>query len=569
MYVDDRDPSLRPDLEASGAQTQTPAEGPAQTPVEASVTPPSDAQTTAETPVTAQTPVETPAETPAETPVVSQTPVETPVTAQTPTESPVTAQTPTETPAEAPVNAQTPAAAPAANGAPQSGNAAFPGPDREPVRDQAAVPPAEDAPRPAKAKKKRVWLRTTALVLVCALVGGAAGLGGAVLGRLLPWGASQSRETVIYEGSGTPVVVDLASADGSRVLSPAEVYAGNADSVVGVITQVTTNVWGQTVSAAAAGSGFILTQDGYIVTNYHVVEDASSISIQLRNGDTFSARLVGGEAENDVAVLKVDAQGLTPVRLGTSGDLVVGEPVVAIGNPLGEMTFSMTGGMISALDKSLTMRDGSVINVLQTDAAINAGNSGGPLFNMYGQVVGITNAKYSNNGSSQASIEGICFAIPIDDVKDILQDIIQHGYVTGKPYAGFTLSTANAAEAARYGRSGGAYVQSVVPGSAAERAGLRQGDIITAVDGETVEGVSDFTDIRDRHRAGDTVSLTVDREARSITVSLTFDERKPDADDSAAQSATQDNSQNSGGQSGGQSGGGYGYGFNPFSWFGW
>ncbi len=439
------------------------------------------------------------------------------------------------------------------------------------------VPPTEAQAPAKKPKKKRTWLRVAALILVCALVGGASGVGGALLVRRLSPAQTPGAQngTTVYEGSGSPVTVSLAKPGTGKELSAAEVYAGNVNSVVGIVTQVTTNVWGQQVSSPAAGSGFVLTQDGYIVTNYHVVEGATSITVQFKNGDEFDAKVVGAEEENDVAVLKIAATGLTPVRLGTSADLVVGEQVVAIGNPLGEMTFSMTHGMVSALDKALTMSDGTVINVLQTDAAINSGNSGGPLFNMYGQVIGITNAKYSNNGSSQASIEGICFAIPIDDVKDIVKDLIEHGYVTGKPYVGVTLSTTNAAEAAKYGRSGGAYVRSVVAGSAADKAGLKKGDIITAVDGEEIDGHAAFMEIKNEHRAGDTVTLTVDREARTIELSLTFDEQKPD--DPLGQVPVED------GQGGREDygdyyddGEDYGYGWNdpgfstnPFDWFGW
>ena len=427
-------------------------------------------------------------------------------------------------------------------------------------------PQPQAAPEP-KARKKRTWPRVAALLLACALVGGGAGVGGALLVRQAGPAAQApaSTGTVIYEGTGTPTVVEMSKIQQGKLLTPAEVYASNENSVVGIVTQVTTNIWGQQVAQAASGSGFVLTQDGYIVTNYHVIEDATSVTVQFKNGDKFPAKIVGGEEDNDVALLKIDAQGLTPVRLGTSSDLVVGEQVAAIGNPLGEMTFSQTVGYVSALDKPLTMSDGTVINVLQTDTAINSGNSGGPLFNMYGQVIGITNAKYSNNGSSGASIEGICFAIPIDDVKDIIKDLMEHGYVTGKPYVGVTLSTANATEAAHYGRQGGAYVQSVVAGSAADKAGLKRGDIITAVDGQEIDGHAAFIGIKNGHKAGDTVTLTVDREARIITLQLTFDEQKPD--DPLGQTQTEDQSEQE------SAGRGYDYGdifgFDPFDRFGW
>ena len=434
----------------------------------------------------------------------------------------------------------------------------------------APTPEAEDAPILVRARtrpKRRGGVRVAVLCLCCALLGGMAGFGGTLgamrLGALLSGMRGQS---IIYQGSGSPVVVDLSKAESGQVLTPAEVYAANVNSVVGITTQVTTNVWGQTVTGAASGSGFVLTADGYIVTNYHVIEDATSITVQFKNGNTFEAKLVGGEAANDVAVLKIEAQDLTPVRLGTSGDIVVGEEVVAIGNPLGEMTFSMTRGVVSALDKPLTI-EGKVINVLQTDAAINSGNSGGPLFNMYGHVIGITNAKYSNNGSTKASIEGICFAIPIDDVKTLLTDIIQYGYVTGKPYAGAVLSTVNADEAKRYGRAGGAYVEEVIEGSPSEKAGLQVGDIITKMDDTVIDGRPAFMTARDKHKAGDTVTLTVDRGGEFIEVELTFAEQQPE--NPTTQNNQNNNQNNNQGGNGYRYDYGYGYGYDPFYWFGW
>lgn len=421
---------------------------------------------------------------------------------------------------------------------------------------ECSVEPPAAPPEPPK-RKARTGLKVAALLLCCALLGGGAGIGGALLTQRAAERAADA--TTLFQGGRTPTVVNLAKINAGQPLTAAEVYASNVNSVVGITTQITTNVWGQQVAQAASGSGFVITSDGYILTNYHVIEDATSVSVQFKNGDKYPATIVGGEEDNDVAVLKIDATGLTPVVMGNSDDLVVGEEVVAIGNPLGEMTFSETRGIVSALDKPLTMSDGTVLNVLQTDCAINSGNSGGPLFNMYGQVIGITNAKYSrSSNSNEASIEGICFAIPIDDVKDMIQDIITHGYVTGKPYVGVTLATVNAQAAARYGRPGGAYVQSIVPGAAAEKAGLKVGDIITAVDGETVDGSAAFIAIKDKHRAGDTVTLSIDREARSMTLTLTFDERTPD--DQVGQVPAEDDSGSGSYNYGGQ------WGYLPFGW---
>ena len=196
----------------------------------------------------------------------------------------------------------------------------------------------------------------------------------------------------------------LSSNDTGKSLTPKEVYAMNVNATVGIATQITTNVWGQVASASASGSGFILTSDGYVVTNNHVVEGATSVTVKLYNGDEYDAEVIGTDEMNDVALLKIDATGLQAVTIGDSDQIEVGEEVIAIGNPLGELTFTMTAGVVSALDREINT-DGKPINMLQTDVAINSGNSGGALFDMNGNVIGITSAKYSGSTSSGASIE--------------------------------------------------------------------------------------------------------------------------------------------------------------------
>ena len=257
------------------------------------------------------------------------------------------------------------------------------------------------------------------------------------------------------------------------------------------------------------------------------------------DGTTYDAVLVGGEEENDIAVLKIDTTGLTPVIIGDSDNIKVGEQVVAIGNPLGELTYSMTQGIISAKDRSITMQNGEVMNMLQTDTAINSGNSGGPLFDMYGQVIGITSAKLSSSSSSsEATIEGLGFAIPINDIKDMVQDIIAHGYVTGKAYMGITVTTVPESDAQRYGMSQGALVKSVDESSCAAKAGLQKGDIITAIDGTTVLSSAELVEAKKEYKAGDTVTLEVDRSGEKLTLTLTFDEDTPER--RAAQEAAQE-----------------------------
>ena len=333
-------------------------------------------------------------------------------------------------------------------------------------------------------------------------------------------------------------------------------------------TEIYTNVYGQVVQTAASGSGFIITQDGYIVTNYHVIEDASKITVTLVDGKSYDATLVGGDEENDIAVLKVDATGLSTVVIGSSDSLVVGDQVYAIGNPLGELTFSLTGGYVSALDRNVTMSDGRRMNYIQTDTAINSGNSGGPLFDQYGQVVGIVSAKLSNNGdSSEASVEGVGFAIPIDNVWNMITDIMQYGYVTGKPYMGI-INTSVSGEAQRYGTPAGAYVLGVVDDSCAAKAGLQEGDIITKLDDTDITSSDDLQNALSEYRAGDTATLTVSRSGQTQTLTITFDERTDErvqASQELQEQIEQEQNQQSQ-QYGQQYGNSYGGGYWPFGW---
>lgn len=377
---------------------------------------------------------------------------------------------------------------------------------------------------PQQPKKKIHGTKIVALCLVCALVGGAAGGAGVIAYK------NSGNATTLYEGNRTPTVVNISQVNGKNMLTAPEIYASFVGSTVGITTEiVTTNYFGQPVSSAAAGSGFVITSDGYILTNYHVVDGASSIKVSFVDGTSYDATLVGGEEENDIAVLKIEATGLTPVIIGDSDNIKVGEQVVAIGNPLGELTYSMTQGIISARDRSITMQNGDVMNMLQTDTAINSGNSGGPLFDMYGQVIGITSAKLSNSGSGsgEATIEGLGFAIPINDIKEMVQDIIENGYVTGKAYMGITVTTVPETDARRYGMSQGALITSVDTASCAAKAGLQKGDIITAIDGKTVVSSAELVEAKKDYRAGDTITLEVDRSGQKLTVTLTFDEDTP------------------------------------------
>ena len=390
--------------------------------------------------------------------------------------------------------------------------------DREPIEtEQFHVYEAE----PPKQKKRKGAARFVALGLCCALIGGLAGGGG-----VLAYNHFAGGSTTIYQGSAPTTAVNLASVDGHTVLTPEEIYAANLGAAVGVNGDVTTNAWGYTVRNAVSGSGFVISSNAtssYIVTNYHVINNVQDIKVFFANGDSYDATLVGGEEDNDIAVLRIEVGNLQTVTLGDSDALNVGENVYAIGNPLGELTFTFTGGYVSAKDRSVTMSDGTVMNMLQTDTAINNGNSGGPLFNEYGQVIGIVSAKLSSSSSSEATVEGLGFAIPINDVRDMITSIIENGYVTGKPSMGILLDDVPQA-AQQYGVPAGAEVLAILDGSGADNGGLQVGDIITAVNGTEVSGSSDLQSAVSEFSAGDTVTLSIYRNGETTTVDVTLDE---------------------------------------------
>lgn len=384
-------------------------------------------------------------------------------------------------------------------------------------------------PQPVKMpdppKKNHHGGKITALALCCALIGGMVGAGGALVSNhILNGNEDAESRTMIYEGERETSIIDVAKIDTSKQMTAAEVYAANVNSTVGITTSITTNYFGYQTTSAASGSGFIISEDGYMLTNYHVIESSSTITVTLYDGTAYEAELVGYDKNNDVAVLKVDAEGLTPVVLGDSDNINVGDSVVAIGNPLGELTFSLTAGAISALDREVTMSSGTTMDLIQTDCAINSGNSGGALFNLYGEVIGITNAKYSGSGSSsEASIDNIGFAIPINTVRSIVESIIENGYIA-KPYIGVSVSDVSE-ETQSYGLPMGAAVKSVTEGSPAEEAGLQENDIITKVDDTEVTGSSDLVQIISAASAGDTLKLTVYRGGETIELTIEVGEQ--------------------------------------------
>ncbi len=324
------------------------------------------------------------------------------------------------------------------------------------------------------------------------------------------------KTSFLLESRREKVRLETIPIDGASELTPAQVYAAYVDATVGITTAITTNFWGFPTTSAASGSGFILTEDGYILTNYHVIEDSDKISVSLYDGTSYDADLVGYDESNDIAVLKVDAEGLLPVVIGNSDYLNVGDPVLAIGNPLGELTFSLTAGTISATDRQVTFSGSVTMDLIQTDCAINSGNSGGALFNLYGEVVGITNAKYSGSSGSGASIDNIGFAIPMNTVTGIIKSIIEKGYIS-KPYLGISVSTVGA-EAQSYGIPAGAAIQSVAQDSPAQKAGLQAGDVIIHINGTTISDSSILVEYVGDSIPGDTLHITLYRQGDTMDI---------------------------------------------------
>ena len=315
-----------------------------------------------------------------------------------------------------------------------------------------------------------------------------------------------------------------------------------------------------TQSGKASGTGIIMSADGYIITNHHVIENAQAVSVLTNDDKEYTAAIVGSDETSDLAVLKIEASGLQAAEFGDSSVLQVGDSVVAIGDPLGvTLRGTMTDGIISAINRDLTVND-RTMNLIQTNAALNNGNSGGPLINCYGQVIGINTMKMSNFYSSSTTVEGIGFAIPIDDVLAMVKDIMTDGYVTNKPYIGITPQnmTAQMAQQYRYDVTQGVFVCSVEPGSAAEKAGLQMGDVITKIGDTAISDMNDLNAAKKSYRAGDTVTLTIYRAGGTKEVELTFD-AVPQTQETA-----QDNSQQ---QQGGNNGGSGGYYYNPWDFF--
>ena len=398
-----------------------------------------------------------------------------------------------------------------------------------------ATPPVhpvqpQDAQPPKKKKKfngKRVARSAVALVLAAAMgfAGGFVGAkfggsGKVVIQQVAPSSTADS-------ASGSDSSITAASSSGSS-LTTEQVADLVSPSVVVITTeQVVYSQWswyGQNQVESGAGSGVIISSDGYILTCDHVVSGASNITVTIGDKD-YTATVVGEDSTSDIAVIKIDADGLTPAIVGDSDKLAVGDNVLAVGNPLGELGGTVTSGIVSALNRSVSIQSSSSVNtmsLIQMDASVSPGNSGGGLFNMNGELIGIVNAK-----SSSSDAEGLGFAIPINDAIKVAQDLLENGYVTGRPYMGITyLAVTDAQTAAQLGVNAyGIYVVDVVSGGPADKAGLKAGDRIVSIDNTEVAQKTDLGTLMQEHSAGDTLSITVARDGQMQTVSLTLGEK--------------------------------------------
>ena len=335
-------------------------------------------------------------------------------------------------------------------------------------------------------------------------------------------GAPASKpESGAYVGSGAklnivsaPQSSDTTFSDEEGALCLQDIYSHVIDSVVSISSM--------TSSGTSSGTGIIMSPDGYVITNHHVISGALVISVLTNDNREFEAALVGSDEMSDLAVLKIDARGLQAAEFGDSSKLRVGDSVVAIGDPLGvQLRGTMTNGIISAINRDLTVGD-RTMTLIQTNAALNNGNSGGPLINCYGQVIGINTVKMSSYYTASATVEGLGFAIPISVAKPIIDELIENGYVAGRPAIGISGDSLPTYYRAYYRLPDGVYVTSVNDGSDAKAKGIREGDIVTAINGEVISSIDDLNTIKNQYAAGDEVTLTIYRSGAYYEVTVTL-----------------------------------------------
>lgn len=372
---------------------------------------------------------------------------------------------------------------------------------------------------PIKKKSRKGLIIAITIVLAVAVIAGAT-FTGYVLAST--YGKPDSSGNSLFSSDPNASFSHNQLSNGEReAKTTVEIAAEVGPSVVGISTKYTyRSFFGQAYEQSGSGSGIIISDDGYVVTNFHVIENSNNVSVILNTGEEYPAKIVGYDAETDLALLKVSATGLTKAVFGNSDSLQVGELAVAIGNPLGqELAGTVTVGVISAVNRSITSENGTEMTLLQTDAAINPGNSGGALVNAYGEVIGINTMKFSGSG-----VEGIGFAIPIDIAKPILTELMTNGYVTGRPLIGISLREITPEVAAINDIPAGVQVAYVSEGGAAEKAGIQPGDTIVSVDGKLVETTKDVSDIRDKHKAGDTLKFVVNRDGKTLSFDVVLQE---------------------------------------------
>ncbi|MBE6022956.1 MAG: PDZ domain-containing protein [Cellulosilyticum sp.] len=340
--------------------------------------------------------------------------------------------------------------------------------------------------------------------------------------------ASQSQNTTNNVANNTPnsAITQTGVNTNGNGLSVAEVANLTAASVVEITTEtVSTDLFMRQYVNEGAGSGVIISSDGYIATNNHVIDGASKITVRLTTGEEYEAKLIGTDAQTDVAVIKVQANNLKPVTYGNSDSLVVGETAIAIGNPLGQLGGTVTNGIISALDREIAI-DSQTMTLLQTNAAINPGNSGGGLFNSKGELIGLVVAK-----AAESNVEGLGFAIPVNVVKEVVNSIIDVGYVKGRPVLGVSIvDVTSAQQAYQYGVNHlGVYIVGLTEGTKAEKSGLKAGDLIMAVDDMQISSSTELKKALQEHQVGDTVKVTVSRDGKLMTLQVQLAESVPTA----------------------------------------
>ena len=362
----------------------------------------------------------------------------------------------------------------------------------------------QSEPRYIEVEKKKTFGQK---LLSAVLVGGLMlGSSAATLAGYIHFTDKGNQPQVIQ--GGQQVVYTLSAEEGS--LTPQEIFVKCNPSVVAISTQ-SRSYYG---IGESSGTGIIMSEDGYIITNHHVIDGAVDIQVTTKNG-VYPATVIGSEAKSDMAVIKIDATGLQPAEFGSSAELVTGDSAIVIGNPLGlEFADTMTIGYVSATERVVQISD-YIMTLIQVDAAVNPGNSGGPLINSRGQVVGVVNAKIS-----QDAVEGIGFAIPIDTAMTIAKDLIEHGYVTNRPMLGITVQSITQEQAAYYGYEPGITVTEVSPGSCAEAGGMKAGDKIIAFNGVEVDNATELNYEKDKCSVGDTVTVTIEREGQQMDLTI-------------------------------------------------